>query len=124
KYLIIDRALSEVSIETGLEAYQVVEKYSGPGAAGTVMNNLSALGIGTLLALGVCGDDGEGYELRQGLRARRANTDHLLHSDRLFTPTYVKPMIREMGVGGWGLGVGRERTQLSPHQPPTPNPQP
>ena len=35
KYLVVDRALSEVSIETGLEAYQVVEQYSSPGAAGT-----------------------------------------------------------------------------------------
>src|ERR1041385_1271327 len=102
KYLVIDRSLSEVSIETGLEAYQVVEKYSSPGAAGTVMNNLSALGIGTLLALGVCGDDGEGYELRQGLHTRRVNTDHLLRSDRLFTPTYTKPMVRETGVQAFG----------------------
>src|SRR5437879_10278647 len=109
KYLVIDRSLSEVSIETGLEAYQVVEKYSSPGAAGTVMNNLSALGIGTLLALGVCGDDGAGYELREGLHARRVNTEHLIRSERVVTPTYIKPLMQNTGVGVLGCwGVGAE----------------
>ncbi|HUT21328.1 MAG TPA: carbohydrate kinase, partial [Anaerolineae bacterium] len=35
-YFDLDRTLSEVSLETGLEAYQVVRVRSSPGAAGTV----------------------------------------------------------------------------------------
>ena len=35
KYLILDSALTEVSIETGLDAYQVVGKRLSPGAAGS-----------------------------------------------------------------------------------------
>src|SRR6266516_4019386 len=68
RYLVIDPALSERSIETGLEAHQVVEVISAPGAAGTVTSNLRALGV-RVTALGIVGDDGEGYELRRALRA-------------------------------------------------------
>ena len=67
RYLHIDPAKTETSIETGLPVYNVVEVRSQPGAAGTILNNLVALGIGEIHAVGFCGDDGEGYELRQAL---------------------------------------------------------
>ena len=94
-YLIIDPALSEVSLETDLEAYQVVERRCSPGAAGTVCNNLSALGTGTMLAIGAIGEDGNGYELKKGLVERGVSIEHLVESPELFTPTYTKPMVRE-----------------------------
>ncbi|GAH69076.1 unnamed protein product, partial [marine sediment metagenome] len=97
RYLIIDPARTEVSLETGLEAYQVVDKRPQPGAAGTVTSNLAALEVGEIRAVGFIGDDGEGYELRQGLEATGINTRHLLVRPELFTPTYCKPMIREPG---------------------------
>ncbi len=40
-----------------------------PGAAGTILNNLVALGVGRIVPVGFCGDDGEGFELRRGLAA-------------------------------------------------------
>lgn len=95
RYLIIDPALNEVSIETGKIAYQVVEKRPQPGAAGTVCNNLSALGVGTMTALSVIGDDGEGYELRQALEQRRVDPSQIIVSKNRFTPTYTKPMLRK-----------------------------
>src|SRR6202047_3738894 len=67
RYLDIDSAITEPSIETGQDAYQVVRVRSYPGAAGTVINNLVALGVGTVYPIAVIGDDGEGYELRQAL---------------------------------------------------------
>src|SRR5439155_1732093 len=67
RYLDIDAALTEPSLETGLEAYQVVGVRSYPGAAGTVVNNLSALGVGAIVPIAVIGDDGEGCELWQAL---------------------------------------------------------
>ncbi len=94
KYLVIDRQLSEVSLETGLEAYQVVGIRHSPGAAGTVTSNLRALGV-RVTALGVIGDDGQGYELRQGLMERGVNIAPLIVRADLFTPTYTKPMLRE-----------------------------
>jgi len=93
RYLVIDPRLTEVSLETGLDAYQVVGKRCSPGAAGTVTSNLHALGVGTLYAVGFTGDDGEGYELRAGLRATGVTTDHLVYAPDRFTPTYTKPMM-------------------------------
>jgi rfaE bifunctional protein kinase chain/domain len=93
-YLDIDRALSEVSLETGLEAYQVVRVRSSPGAAGTVTSNLRALGV-QVTALGVIGDDGMGYELLCGLRKRGVDVEPLLQVADRFTPTYTKPMMHE-----------------------------
>jgi rfaE bifunctional protein kinase chain/domain len=94
RYLVVDRRLSEVSLETGLEAYQVVEVRCSPGAAGTVTSNLRALGV-RVTALGVVGDDGEGYELKRGLVERGVDIEPLIQRAGLFTPTYTKPMVRE-----------------------------
>lgn len=93
KYLVIDPVLAELSLETGLEAHQVVAMRSSPGAAGTVTNNLAALEIGSIHAVGAIGDDGNGYELRQGLQRTGVNMEHLLVLDEIFTPTYTKPMV-------------------------------
>lgn len=95
RYLVTDPNLSETSLETGLEARQVVEVRSSPGAAGTVTNNLAALGVGRLHAVGLIGEDGEGYELRRGLAATGVETSGLLARPDRFTPTYMKPMVRE-----------------------------
>src|SRR6185312_15910410 len=68
RYLEIDPARDEPSVETGLTAYQVVNVRSHPGALGTVLNNLAALGVGRIVPIAAIGDDGEGYELRQALQ--------------------------------------------------------
>jgi rfaE bifunctional protein kinase chain/domain len=96
RYLDLDARLTEPSLETGLDAYQVVRVRSYPGAAGTVINNLVALGAGEVHPVTVIGDDGEGYELLQALRGMPAlRLDHLFaHRDRR-TPTYTKPMLHE-----------------------------
>lgn len=93
-YLMIDRALSETSLETGLEAYQVVEIRNSPGAGGTVANNLRALEVQTY-ALTVIGQDGLGYDLLRELRRRGVQVDGVLQHPTRFTPTYTKPMVRE-----------------------------
>jgi rfaE bifunctional protein kinase chain/domain len=99
RYLHIDPARSETSIETGLPVYNVVEVRSQPGAAGTIVNNLVALGIGEIVAIGFCGDDGEGYELRQALAARTGvNLEHFLTTPSRRTPVYCKPLVIEPGL--------------------------
>src|SRR5450432_1343484 len=67
RYLDVDAARTEPSVETGLDAYQVVGVRSYPGALGTVINNLAALGVGRIVPISIIGDDGEGYELMQEL---------------------------------------------------------
>src|SRR5438046_6235698 len=98
RYLDIDAFLTEPSIETGLDAYQVVRVRPSPGAAGTVINNLVALGVGRVWPVAVIGDDGEGYELRQALGRMRAVDARWIfgRSDRR-TPTYTKPMLCQLG---------------------------
>ncbi len=94
KYLLIDRSRAEVSLETGLEAHQVVEVRSSPGAAGTVTSNLRAMGV-HVVAVSVVGDDGEGFDLLRGLDGRGVDVEGLVIRPDRFTPTYTKPMLRE-----------------------------
>jgi rfaE bifunctional protein kinase chain/domain len=98
RYLEIDAALNEPSLETGLDAYQVVQVRAQPGAAGTVINNLVALGVGRVEVIAVIGDDGEGYELRQALHAQRVvNANGVFSWNGRRTPTYTKPMLHQAG---------------------------
>ncbi len=91
KYLDIDPSLAEVSVETGKTAHQVASIRCSPGAAGTVVNNLAALGAGELHLLGFTGDDGEGYELCRALRTLGCDIRGLMTLTGRFTPTYLKP---------------------------------
>ena len=115
RYLVIDPALAEISIETGLEARQVVEVIASPGAAGTVTANLRALGA-SVAALGLVGDDGEGYELRRGLRAIGVDDSALVVAERWRTPTYTKPIVR----GPNGPPQERERLDIRTRAPASP----
>jgi rfaE bifunctional protein kinase chain/domain len=91
RYLDIDSTKRETSIETGLPVHNVTAVRAQPGGAGTILNNLVALGIGTIWPVGFCGDDGEGYELRRALAS--LPLDHFLQTDQRRTFTYCKPML-------------------------------
>ncbi|WP_020474396.1 bifunctional heptose 7-phosphate kinase/heptose 1-phosphate adenyltransferase [Zavarzinella formosa] len=98
RYLDIDAALTEPSIETGLDAYQITGVRSNPGALGTIINNLVALGVGSIQPVALIGDDGEGYELRQALqRMPGVSLDGLVNCPGARTPTYTKPMLHRPG---------------------------
>ena len=94
-YMMMERRLSEISIETGLEAYQIVGTRKYPGAAGTVVLNLRALGV-NVLALGLCGDDGNGCDLRKRLFDNGVDLRALMEVPGYDTPSYIKPMMREL----------------------------
>lgn len=104
RYLEIDPARAEISIETGLTVHNVVRVRSQPGGAGTILNNLAALGVGRVHAIGFCGDDGEGYELRRALEAVRTpeggacvDTAGFRTAASRRTFTYCKPLVVEAG---------------------------
>jgi rfaE bifunctional protein kinase chain/domain len=98
RYLEIDPAKQETSIETGLPVHNVVSVRSQPGAAGTILNNLVALGIGEIYPVGFAGQDGEGFELRASLQSRRGvRLDHFCQTDQRRTFTYCKPLVVEAG---------------------------
>ena len=98
RYLEIDPARQEISIETGLPVHNVTNVRSQPGAAGTILNNLVALGVGEIYPVGFCGEDGEGYELRRSLLARRGvKLDYFVETDLRRTFTYCKPLVMTPG---------------------------
>ena len=98
RYLEIDPARTEVSIETGLPVHNVVNVRSQPGGAGTILNNLAALGISAIFPVGFAGDDGEGYELCRALAARPGvQMQHFIQTSERRTFTYCKPLVIEPG---------------------------
>jgi bifunctional ADP-heptose synthase (sugar kinase/adenylyltransferase) len=98
RYLDIDETLNEPSLETGLAAYQVTHVRSQPGAAGTIINNLAALGVGGIVPIAIIGDDGEGYELQKALATMPAvELAHIVPRSDRRTPTYTKPMVGRPG---------------------------
>lgn len=92
RYLDIEPGVKELSIETDLEAYQVTRIRNYPGALGTVLNNLAALGVAKLVVATVIGDDGHGYDLLQSMQSLPVDTQSIVQDRRRLTPTYTKPM--------------------------------
>lgn len=98
RYLEIDPARRETSIETGRPVHNVVRVRSQPGAAGTILNNLEALGVGRIFPVGFCGEDGEGFELRRALQARAGvRLDYFFQTPLRRTFTYCKPLLVARG---------------------------
>ena len=93
-YWYIDKTRSTLSLETPWHTNPVVEQRYSPGAAGTVTNNLKALGVGSVYTLGVIGEDGFGQTLLSRLQANGCLTDFMIQVPDWVTPTYLKPIHR------------------------------
>lgn len=94
RYLEIDPGRTEISLETGLPVHNVVNVRPQPGGAGTIVNNLSALGIGLIFPIGFAGQDGEGYELWRALeRLPGVRMDYFARTVQRRTFTYCKPLV-------------------------------
>src|SRR5665213_323134 len=117
KYLEVSPELAEPSLETGRVAHQVMAVRRYPGAAGTVVNNLAALGAGKLHAIGAVGDDGEAYDLCQRLNRIGCSTAGLLRCSELLTPTYLKP--RDQNLAGLAGEHSRYDTKNRVPTPPS-----
>ncbi|MGL4943360.1 MAG: bifunctional heptose 7-phosphate kinase/heptose 1-phosphate adenyltransferase [Thermoguttaceae bacterium] len=115
RYWNIVAELDEVSIETGLTAYQVASCKMSAGAAGTVTNNLAALDVGKVYAIGFVGNDGEGFELTRALASTGIDLTFLHATPERATPCYTKPM---RGVAGM-RGVEQNRFDIK-NRVPTP----
>ena len=98
RYLEIDPAKTETSIETGLPVHNVTRVRAQPGASGTVLSNLAALGADELWPVGFCGSDGEGYELYRALeRTPGVRMKYFFESEEQRTFTYCKPLMMHLG---------------------------
>jgi rfaE bifunctional protein kinase chain/domain len=98
RYLEIDPTRRETSLETGLPVHNVVKVRAQPGGAGTILNNLIALGVGEIYPVGFAGVDGEGFELRRALASQAAvRLDYFVETPLRRTFTYCKPLVIEAG---------------------------
>lgn len=91
KYIYSDPKQDDVSVESHKPAYQIYEKKMAAGVAGTITNNICALGA-KVICIGFLGDDGEGYDLKKALEKVGADTSYMILTDKLVTATYLKPM--------------------------------
>lgn len=89
---------AEPSRETGIPRIAVTSTECTPGAGGTVANNLAALGVGSVAVLGILGDDGNAYELRQALKARGISSELCVTEPSVATFTYTKLLNAETGA--------------------------
>lgn len=76
-----------------------------PGAAGVVTNNLAALGAQHSV-IGYIGRDGLGYTLKNALISTGADITRLVETGDRFTPTYTKPIMKEVN------GVNNELNRI------------
>jgi rfaE bifunctional protein kinase chain/domain len=98
RYLEIDPVRAETSIETGLPVHNVINVRPQPGGAGTIVNNLSALGVGCILPIGFAGQDGEGFELWTALNSvSGVDARHFIRTEQRRTFTYCKPLLVRAG---------------------------
>lgn len=105
KYLYIDPKRDELSVETGLTAWQVHRKAMAAGIGGTITNNLRAMHV-PVICIGIVGDDGEGFELLRELNRVGADTTYMVKAPNMCTSTYTKPMRKDE------TGVYREMNRL------------
>lgn len=88
---------AEISRETGIPRIGVVAGHSTPGAAGTVANNMIALGIGRVSVMSVIGTDGYSYELLDVMKAGNIESDMIIRRSSIQTFTYTKLLNLETG---------------------------
>src|SRR5665647_539337 len=91
KYVYSDPERDELSVETGLVAYQIHDTARYAGIGGTVTNNLRSIGV-NVICVGLVGNDGEGFELIRELKKTGADIEKMVVSDEIQTNTYLKPM--------------------------------
>jgi rfaE bifunctional protein kinase chain/domain len=92
-----DPAEAEPSRETRIPRIAVVRTEITPGAAGTIANNLAALGVGRVAVLGALGEDGFGFELERALSTRGISSDACVRSAAIQTFTYTKVINGDTG---------------------------
>lgn len=95
-YWMADMTKSHLSRETPHHPLPVVEERYAPGGAGNVACNMAALNPGTLLCLGVVGQDWRGRLLLNALQERGISIDRIITDADRVTNTYIKPL--RMGI--------------------------
>ncbi len=91
-YWLLDTSEVENSVETGLPLRRVRAQRFSLGGAGSVVANLSELGVATIRAVGAIGDDIFGKKLIELLLQYKVNLEGLVTGQSLQTIVYAKPI--------------------------------
>jgi rfaE bifunctional protein kinase chain/domain len=92
-YFDLNTQTGEGSIETGLDVHWGARPQASPGAAGNVVQNLLALGVGQVWVVGCVGPDLFGREMRHLFDRQGVRTQYLITVERGWdTCVYTKPM--------------------------------
>ncbi|MFH1009525.1 MAG: PfkB family carbohydrate kinase [Candidatus Latescibacterota bacterium] len=95
-YWMIDPSAAEISVETGKRTQPVKTQRYSLGGAANMAHNLVDLGVGSVSAIGVIGDDLFGRELVHLLSETGVDVEGLLVQARQWdTPVYGKPYYGE-----------------------------
>jgi len=93
-YWMLDETNVEYSLETNNPTHAVCRQSYHLAAAGNVVNNLVAMGVGRVFAFGVIGDDVFGREMLELLhRADVETTGMIVQAGQWDTSVYAKPCI-------------------------------
>lgn len=85
---------SEASLETGFMVRRVKTLRDSLGGAGNVFANLCALGAGTVIPVGVIGEDLFGHEMQRLMSAWQPSEHRLtVQPGGWTTPAYIKPIV-------------------------------
>lgn len=90
-YWYADMTKSELSRETAHYPLPVVREKMSPGGAGNVANNLTALELNKVYAIGVAGNDWRGKAMLTELENAGVDTSLMITVPERFTNTYIKP---------------------------------
>ena len=95
-YWFIDESKSELSIETGHMTRPIRQQKYSLGGAGNVTNNLAAMGVKDIRAIGVIGSDPFGSEMVNIMKRTGINTENILiQEEQWSTHVYTKPYIAD-----------------------------
>ncbi len=87
-----DMKRSELSRETPHFPLPVVEERMSPGGGGNVVANMAALSPGTLIPIGVIGNDWRGSALESCFNSIGVDCSYVVRSNTFITNAYCKPM--------------------------------
>jgi rfaE bifunctional protein kinase chain/domain len=111
-YWFVEESKSEISIETGLATRPVLQQKYSPGGAGNVTNNLVAMGVKDVRALGVTGPDPFGRELVSMMSKTGINTRGILTQEKDWsTHVYIKPCVADQEQGRIDFGNFNQLTE-------------
>jgi rfaE bifunctional protein kinase chain/domain len=104
-YWFVDPAAAEKSVETGLDTRPVASQRITLGGAGTIVNNLVAMGCGRVHALTVVGEDVWGREMLRLFDASQVERGGVLAQPQDWaTMVYLKPYVHEEELNRFDFG--------------------